>query len=1298
MKYKIFLICFFLLNICKTSFSQLTITDVEPLTGTIIAGRCPIIGLWDKFEIGIATTPFTFSNPYDPDIVSVSAEFWSVDNPSLPHIFRNGFWYVDFVRNTGPSGSAPPDAGTLCAANQSYTDENPLYLQPTIPETPLPWRIRFSTNVPGNWQYSITTSIPPAAGTDAPITVTAGPFCFFVSKNTTTKKLVKVGSNQRYFCDDNDVTVFPMGINADVYNGGMIGNQFIYSRAPFNYMINTIDQLSSNNANLIRRFMDPGAFGIEWNEPGGGLGNYEPRQNRMYDLDKILEEAEMKNVFIQFVIDQNFEMFTNNIFLVNPSYNWWDDVDPSLSLNPYSTICHRDDFFIYPSTATDYYRRKLRYIIARWDYSPSIFSYELFNEVDQAVSTIWSSINRPNIVNWHNQMINYMKGSLGTQHMITTSTAYAGAVNAGRTDPGGCIMQTGVDYIQGHTYSKDWGIDHQQNYLTKWAIKLQPDKPFFLGEEGNNGDECGAYSSSLTSPTLGYGVPGEYDWNAFHNTIWSSAVSGASASALYYDWVGALYPSGCTGGADKSYRALYNFMSGEDLSHGDIISIANPWPFYQTGPMDNTSVPHYSPSAALYATLDTIPNPDDVANSITTTDDNDLEIFALKKEEKIIGWVHDKANYWYYLPHNISNPMCTYFGTSPGYPWLIPVVPPQTVTVSNLFCDGFYKIEFYNTYPDITGVADGAVIPSYTEDWIPAACGTLTFHLPPLGPLGNGDPLIMPDYGFKITSEGDFWDHWYVTNNTDQAIVGGSIMGGGMGSYFGYPSISTGSNHVVYEGPANRIHHLVPDGADPWANSWASMIFDDGGDINQDVNGQIVMSAGGQQVWYRGMDKRLQCYYRDGSAWDHMWLTDWSSSSENFSNDNPYLDLNDSDNMVVYSGTDTKIHLFQYAGSGIWIPYYLDPGTDPDFLVGDVSQIKITADGTQVYYAGADGKLQCMYFYVPGSTWYHTYITDLSGTPQNVVGPLAVASAAGKVFFRGSDGYLHVATYTSGGWDINLVTDGSGANVLVASYSYLSCSNDGNLVDFEGGDQYPEQLFNPIGTEYSRDYIICYDDLMPDMETFGAIAMLNDGIHNVKTFYGGVNNDVQVYSYNMGCNPRANTAERPAKNHHLVVQDTVISQRNVVGLANIADNTIKKSATISKQVTSDSLPSSNSTMQPMITTASNSKYSQVTAVSLSSPGSIQDVISNSSYTTRKISIFPNPTNTFLNVDIGNFANENNNYDIRISDIVGSEIEYVQVEKNITKIDTKNLVPGVYVLTIRQNNIVIYVDKVIKLNE
>lgn len=84
-----------------------------------------------------------------------------------------------------------------------------------------------------------------------------------------------------------------------------------------------------------------------------------------------------------------------------------------------------DRDFFNSDVAKARYRNRLRYIVARWGYSPSIGMWEFFNEIDNIQFR-----NRPEpipaeeIVAWHAEMASYLKSIDPFGHIVTTSISH----------------------------------------------------------------------------------------------------------------------------------------------------------------------------------------------------------------------------------------------------------------------------------------------------------------------------------------------------------------------------------------------------------------------------------------------------------------------------------------------------------------------------------------------------------------------------------------------------------------------------------------------------------------------------------------------------------------------------------------------------------------------------------------------------------------------------------------------------------------------------------------------------------
>jgi hypothetical protein len=98
--------------------------------------------------------------------------------------------------------------------------------------------------------------------------------------------------------------------------------------------------------------------------------------------------------------------------------------DPNWPQNPYNSanggfLTNAAQFFTDP-TAKSLTKRKLRYAVARWGYSPAIMAWELFNEVqftDAAQNGQWT-----NVAAWHDEMAQFIRSQDVYHHLITTSS------------------------------------------------------------------------------------------------------------------------------------------------------------------------------------------------------------------------------------------------------------------------------------------------------------------------------------------------------------------------------------------------------------------------------------------------------------------------------------------------------------------------------------------------------------------------------------------------------------------------------------------------------------------------------------------------------------------------------------------------------------------------------------------------------------------------------------------------------------------------------------------------------------
>lgn len=127
------------------------------------------------------------------------------------------------------------------------------------------------------------------------------------------------------------------------------------------------------------------------------------------------------------------------------------------------------DFFANPA-AKQKYRDRLRYIVARWGYSPAIGAWEFFNEVDNVqFGNRNNPIKAAVIVQWHDEMSAYMKQLDPYGHLVTTSISHR--------DLAGLDNLPHIDFNQKHIYRATRTIP-----ATIVAYTRNFGKPYVIGE------------------------------------------------------------------------------------------------------------------------------------------------------------------------------------------------------------------------------------------------------------------------------------------------------------------------------------------------------------------------------------------------------------------------------------------------------------------------------------------------------------------------------------------------------------------------------------------------------------------------------------------------------------------------------------------------------------------------------------------------------------------------------------------------------------------------------------------------
>jgi len=447
--------------------------NATPVINTVTPNSSTV-DKFGKLELSVSLTA-TFTNPYSFSQISLQGVFIS---PGGQQYFMDGFYMQDYEM-TSPSVlvvSGPPG-----------------------------WRIRFSPNQAGVWTYYAKVTDATGSSTSTPQQFTCVP--------SERKGFVTKSGNQ--LVHSNGETFHGLGTN--------LAWQWWW--AGFAIYENWIDELDANGGNFIKLTLAPWVFDFEWTETG--VGQYAQRQNRAWALDWIFEQLIEKDIYC----------------MLNPMIH--DELGSSTwtgwSVNPYNVnnggpCSNAQDFFV-NETAIQLYKQKLRYINARWGYSPQVVLWEQLSEADN--TGLWDDYYSQTL-SWLNAMTAYMN-SIDAYHR-PVSSAYA----IPQRDPN-YWNEYNTGFTQQHIYNFDPDLEMRvynfsKDYLDRW------NKPFIIGEFalGHDVEEILALDPQ--------GV-------AFHNVVWSSMFSGSATSAMSWYWDNYLYPNQLF----DHLLPVSNFMDGLDF-------------------------------------------------------------------------------------------------------------------------------------------------------------------------------------------------------------------------------------------------------------------------------------------------------------------------------------------------------------------------------------------------------------------------------------------------------------------------------------------------------------------------------------------------------------------------------------------------------------------------------------------------------------------------------------------------------------------------------------------------------------
>ncbi len=322
---------------------------VSAATGAPVFGELThdaSVGAYDKLEIKIDLEA-EYTNPFDPDDITVNGVFTT---PSGEKMLIPAFYTVPMESKSGKTLMTYSASAYQAVAGEEAG-----------------WRVRFSGKEIG--QYSFYIEVRDSQGR----TAVSDTSTFSVTPSDNSGYVVVSSTNPEYFETAADNRLF-YGSGANI---AWVRTPFTTDPAHLSYDY-FLKRAWEEGTNMTRVWMCHWAW-LEWMPDGedtgtstysyAGLGYY--NQDISAAMDRIMEMCEEYDLKVVLTLDDN------NEHLNDGAYGGW-------AYNPYN-IANGG-----PATDTteywaneevrEYYKKRLRYIVARWGYSSSLFSINLWND------------------------------------------------------------------------------------------------------------------------------------------------------------------------------------------------------------------------------------------------------------------------------------------------------------------------------------------------------------------------------------------------------------------------------------------------------------------------------------------------------------------------------------------------------------------------------------------------------------------------------------------------------------------------------------------------------------------------------------------------------------------------------------------------------------------------------------------------------------------------------------------------------------------------------------------------------
>lgn len=247
-------------------------------------------------------------------------------------------------------------------------------------------------------------------------------------------------------------------------NVGWEGRSFEDKKWTYDHLLPT---LSKNGANFFRTWMCQWNLPLAWKNVND-TDRYQKSDSYFNEggikrMDELVEMSDSLGLHFMLSIDAHGALIKGS--------GWKFNDHNKANGGPAATP---EEFFTHPESKA-MYKNRLRYLIARWGYSPAIAAWEFFNEIDNAVFTPTPHdsvlIDHTIITAWHDEMSTFIRKNDPYKHIITTSISHR--------DIDGMNDLKNMELNQKHIYNKTHQIP---GTIVEYVDRHK--KPYVIGEYG----------------------------------------------------------------------------------------------------------------------------------------------------------------------------------------------------------------------------------------------------------------------------------------------------------------------------------------------------------------------------------------------------------------------------------------------------------------------------------------------------------------------------------------------------------------------------------------------------------------------------------------------------------------------------------------------------------------------------------------------------------------------------------------------------------------------------------------------